>query len=165
MTELPKFLRGVAYNNDPRVIVFKGKHGNWIFDATGLLLFDVSLYVLSHRKETNFYSFMKHEIDWCRGDIEQIEKELEVLGDLTKEQSAYFDGHVEELTEKKKSLSKTAVALETWLMQMDKAILENDGVKAYLLLQERDIHEYEGFSVCPLDQIPEHQPKSFTPRR
>ena len=133
--------------------------------ATGLLLFDVCLYVLSYRKETNFYSFVKHEIDWFRGDIEQIDKELEVLSDLTDTQSAYFQGLIDELKEKKKSRSKTAISLETWLLKTDKAILENDGVEAYLLLQERDSHEYEGFSVCPLDQIPEHQPKSFTPRR
>lgn len=138
MTQLPKYMQQEVDSEEPRVLVEFQKHQTVYWNATGKeRLLALALRVLEYRMSYNFFR-----------TVEEIQKELDQHGEpVTKEELAKIPG---KLLNEAHTIMKnhqawwrdTTEELRHSLMA-EKAIENNDGALAWLLLNERTGYEHE----------------------
>jgi len=154
-----------------KIMIFEEKHGNRYFDvSTEELLHKVSLKMLSIRVEDGYFETEEY---WVRL-IENNKQKIEELGSLLDKlgvdkdrplfefgstaegdaTSTFINNTIRELNRYKRYVTEYGRDYED-LRVAKSAIKEQDGERAYYILDCRRDYEYEGFDIKTLEKFDE----------
>lgn len=145
MTQLPKYIQKEVDNEEPRVLVEFQKHQTIYWNATGKeRLLALALRILQFRMSYGFFRTSK-----------EIQKELDQQKDpipndeISNIPKALVNAAITVRLQYRNQLDKLKDELRHAMMA-EKAIENNDGALAWLLLNERTDYEYERIELHTL---------------